>query len=89
VESWFATLITKGLRRGVHRSTWTLEVTIARHPRPHNEQPKPFAWTKTADDIVVSIARLCMRIYDSGQAAGDHCPRQGRLMTFFIEGARC
>jgi hypothetical protein len=78
MECWFATPTTTQLRRGVH----------ARYLRLHNEQPKPFAWTKTADDIVVSVARLCIRISDSGQATGGDRPRQGRLMTFFIEGAR-
>ena len=70
MERWFATLTTKQLRRGVHRSTWKLEVAIARYLRLHNEQPKPFVWTKTADDIVVSVARRCIRISDSGQATG-------------------
>ena len=35
-------------------------------PRRHNERPKPFVWTKTADEILASVARFCHRISDSG-----------------------
>ena len=47
VERWFATLTEKQLRRGVHRSTRELEKAIKRYLEIHNEQPKPFIWTKT------------------------------------------
>ena len=66
VERWFATLTTKQLRRGVHRSTRELEAAIRHYLRFHNEAPKPFVWTKTADDILASVAQLCKRISDSG-----------------------
>ncbi len=66
VERWFATLTEKQLRRGVHRSTRALETAIARYVAVHNEQPKPFVWTKTADEILVSVARFCHRISNSG-----------------------
>ncbi len=66
VERWFATLTERQLRRGVHRSTRELEAAIQRYLDHHNRNPKPFVWTKTADEILASVARLCQRTYDSG-----------------------
>ena len=65
VERWFALLTQKQLRRGVHRSTQALEEAIMRYIAVANEKPKPFVWTKTADDILASIERFCRRISDS------------------------
>jgi len=65
VERWFATLTQKYLRRGTHRSTLQLEQAIRDYLAVHNANPKPFVWTKTADDILDSIKRFCMRISDS------------------------
>jgi transposase len=65
VERWFATLTQKYLRRGTHRSTRQLEQAIRDYLAIHNADPKPFNWTKTADDILDSIKRFCMRISDS------------------------
>ena len=65
VERWFATLTQKYLRRGTHRSTRQLEQAIRDYLAVHNAHPKPFVWTKTADDILDSIKRFCMRISDS------------------------
>ena len=66
VERWFATLTEKQLRRGVHRSTRELEAAIHSYLRLTNKNPKPFIWTKTADQILESIARFCQRISNSG-----------------------
>jgi transposase len=66
VERWFAALTEKQLRRGVHRSTRELEHAIHRYIETTNEDPSPFVWTKSADDILDSIARFCMRTSDSG-----------------------
>jgi transposase len=66
VERWFALLTEKQLRRGVHRSTRELEAAIKRYLALHNEAPKPFAWTKTADEILESVARFCRRTSGSG-----------------------
>ena len=66
VERWFATLTEKQLRRGVHRSPQALEAAIRRYLAVHNEQPKPFVWTKTADEILDTVARFCHRISNSG-----------------------
>ncbi|MEZ5665777.1 MAG: IS630 family transposase [Burkholderiaceae bacterium] len=66
VERWFATLTEKQIRRGTHRSTRELEQAIRDYLELHNADPKPFAWTKTADDILASIERFCLRISNSG-----------------------
>jgi transposase len=66
VERWFALLTEKQLRRGVHRSTKELETAIRAYIHHHNKDPKPFIWTKTADQILASVARFCVRTSDSG-----------------------
>ena len=66
VERWFAALTEKQLRRGVHRSTRELELAIRRYVEATNAHPKPFIWTKTADEILASVARFCQRISNSG-----------------------
>src|SRR6059036_3398450 len=66
VERWFATLTDKQLRRGVHRSTRELETAIGRYIEVTNERPRPFVWTKTANEILASVARFCHRISNSG-----------------------
>jgi transposase len=66
VERWFAALTEKQLRRSVHRSARELETAIRRYIDITNERPKPFKWTKTADEILASVARFCHRISNSG-----------------------
>ncbi len=66
VERWFAALTEKQLRRGVFRSTRELEEAILRYLETTNENAKPFIWTKTADQILATIAKYCVRISDSG-----------------------
>lgn len=66
VERWFALLTQKQIRRGVHRSTRALEAAIMQYIAIANEQPKPFVWTKSADEILASVQRFCRRISDSG-----------------------
>ena len=65
VERWFAALTEKQLRRGVHRSTRELEEAILQYIDSTCADPKPFRWTKTADEILASLARYCTRTYDS------------------------
>jgi transposase len=65
VERLFALLTEKQLRRGVHRSTRELEGAIRAYLDHHNRNPKPFIWTKSADEILESVARFCKRISDS------------------------
>jgi transposase len=66
VERWFAELTTKKLRRGSHRSVRELNADIRDWIESWNDNPRPFVWTKTADEILESIARYCKRINDSG-----------------------
>lgn len=61
VERWFAELTNKRLRRGVFRSVKELEAAIREYIDVHNEDPKPFLWTRTADQILDSIARYAKR----------------------------
>ena len=66
VERWFATLTDKQIRRGTHRSTRALEDAIRLYLAVHNESPKPFVWIKTADEILSSIRRFCVRTSVTG-----------------------
>src|SRR5439155_5334495 len=59
VERWFAELTEKQIRRGVQRSTRELEHAIRGFIDHHNQNPKPFVWTKSADQILESVARFC------------------------------
>ena len=64
VERWFALLTQRQIRRGTHRRTLALEQAIRKYLDAHNASPKPFLWTKNADEILASIARFCKRICD-------------------------
>ena len=66
VERWFALITEKQLRRGVFHSTRKLEDTIRSYIDTHNAKPKPFTWTKTADEILASVARFCKRTLGTG-----------------------
>ena len=66
VERFFAALTEKQIRRGVHRSVRELETAIKQYLAVTNESPKPFVWTKTADEILSSLARYCARTSGSG-----------------------
>ena len=61
VERWFALLTEKQLRRGVHQSSGELVAAIYHYLNVTNEDPKPFVWTKTADQILANVARFCQR----------------------------
>jgi transposase len=65
VERWFAELTTKKLRRGAHRSVRQLNADIRAWIETWNGDPKPYVWTKTADQILESIASYCTRINES------------------------
>jgi transposase len=60
VERFFANLTEHQLRRGVHRSTRQLETAIRAYIKNVNDDPRPFQWTKSADDILASIKRFCL-----------------------------
>jgi len=66
IERWFAELTNKWLRRGTHRSTKELETAIESWIAHWNEEPKPFVWHKSADEILDTLASYCARISDSG-----------------------
>ena len=61
IERWFAKLTDDALRRASHDSTRQLEYAIAEYINASNDDPKPFVWTKTADQILASVARFCAR----------------------------
>jgi transposase len=61
VERWFAELTTKTLQRGAHRSVRELNADIRAWIASWNEDPKPYIWTKTAEQILDSIARFCTK----------------------------
>jgi transposase len=65
VERWFAELTTKKLRRGTHTSVRQLNADIRAWIESWNEDPRPYVWTKTADQILQSIGNYCQRINDS------------------------
>jgi len=65
VERWFAEITRKQIHRGTHRSTRELEKTIRDYLATYNQNPRPFVWTKTADQILDSAKRFCLRISDS------------------------
>jgi transposase len=66
VERWFAFLTTQLLRRSVHTSVAALEKDVREWIKNWNHDPKPFVWTKTAEEILNSLARYIARISDGG-----------------------
>ena len=66
VERWFAELTNRKLRRSAHRSVTELEDDIRKWINEWNKDPRPFVWTKSADDILETVAEYCQRITDSG-----------------------
>jgi transposase/transposase-like protein len=65
VERWFGFLTDQLIRRGVHRSVRALEKDVRTWIKQWNDDPKPFVWTKTANEILDSLARYCRRISDA------------------------
>jgi len=66
VERFFGELTTKLLQRGVHKSVQALEADIRNWIKLWNEDPRPYVWTKTADDILKSLQAYCQRISGAG-----------------------
>jgi hypothetical protein len=58
---WFAELTRKQIQRGVHTSVRQLEADIRTFIDLHNKNPKPFKWTKSADQILASVKRFCYK----------------------------
>ncbi len=66
VKRWFAEITRRQLRHGTYRSTLALEKAIKEYLEVYNENPKPFIWTKRADQILESLKTYCSRISDTG-----------------------
>ena len=73
VERFFALLTEKQLRRGVHRSTAELEQVILDYLDIVNEDPKPFRWTKPANEILATIQRFCLRTLETAEIQSTLC----------------
>jgi transposase len=67
VERWFGFLTDQMIRRGVHKSVQALEADIRAWVADWNQHPRPFIWTKTAEEILDSLARYLQRI-----SGGEH-----------------
>jgi transposase len=66
VERWFAEITTKMLRRGVHTSVANLQADIRTWLDTWNQNPRPYVWVKTADEILTNLAKYCDRISEAG-----------------------
>jgi len=73
VERWFGHLTGRMIRRGVHKSVQALEVGIRAWIENWNQDPRPFTWTKTAEEILDSLAkyslhfrRATLKIFNAG-----------------------
>ena len=66
VERWFGFLTDQKIRRGAHKSVQALEADIRAWVKSWNEEPKPFVWKKTAEEILDSLARYLQRISGAG-----------------------
>jgi transposase len=67
-ERFFAEITEKQIRRGVHRSTQELETAIHAYIDAVNADPKPFRWTKSADDILAAVKRFCLKTLEVASA---------------------
>ena len=66
VERWFAELTQKQIRRGAFDSSRALETAIYHYLDLSNENPEPFVWTKTADEILQNVVRFCQLTSGTG-----------------------
>ena len=69
VERWFAELTSKWIKRSAHRSVRDLVASIRTWITNWNDEPKPYIWHKTADQILDNLAAYCQRINDSGHSS--------------------
>lgn len=65
VERWFALLTERQIKRGSHYSVKDLESAIKEFIHVNNKNPKPFVWTKSADEILASVAKFALRTLKS------------------------
>jgi hypothetical protein len=66
VERWFGLLTEQLIRRGVHTSVLALENDVRQWIKNWNDNPKPFVWTKTAEDILQSLSKDMAKISGAG-----------------------
>jgi transposase len=66
IERWFAELTTKTIKRAAHRSVSELERDIKDWVTTWNQNPRPYVWVKTADQILASLARYCKPTSEAG-----------------------
>lgn len=71
IERWFAELTRKQIQRGVHRSVAELEADIMAFIDAHNDNPKPYRWVKSADEILTSVKRFCLKTMNRTSIPGD------------------
>ncbi len=76
VEAWFSILTAKAIKRGSHTSVEQLEAAIREFLDAWNEDPKPFVWKKTADEILANVGRYCYRTLEGrenqDETSSDH-----------------
>src|SRR5712692_524123 len=66
VERWFGFLTDQKIRRGAHKSVQALEADIRSWIKSWNDNPKPFVWKKSAEEILDSLARYLQRTSGAG-----------------------
>jgi len=71
VEAWFSILTAKAIKRGSHTSVDQLEEAIQEFLDTWNEDPTPFAWKKTADEILANVSRYCYRTLEGRENPGE------------------
>ena len=87
MESFFTDLTEKQIRHGVHRSTLELEQAITAYIEAVNEDPKPFRWHKSADEILACIKRFCLKILELAPAQSYLCElrnQDGKVLPTII-----
>lgn len=92
VECWFALLSRRRLERAAFTSTGDLKAAILAYIAETNSKPKPFVWTKPADDLLASVARFCQRTsnsYHSHEVLTDQTAARGVAVAFFSEMLPC
>ncbi|KFG69436.1 hypothetical protein JH26_11575 [Microvirga sp. BSC39] len=72
MEGWFSLLTRRCLQRGTFVSTDSLKAAIQAYIDRTNRDPKPFVWTKSAEEILASVKRFCQRTLNSPTSAGDN-----------------
>jgi hypothetical protein len=77
VERWFAELTNRKLRRSAYRSVIELEADVRRWINEWNTDPKPLVWTKTAAEILNTLATYCGRIKRLRTLGPSRVPRAG------------